>query len=192
MSSFQKSNKKSKIAIPDIRTLEGFRQIYEEHGLLVNTVCRQYIDDRDACEDLKDIIILYVWERRNSLNIRGSIEGYLYQAAKWQVSEYFKLEKRRADRLQKAAEKLGLLNVTVENEVWYQDFLEQLENAIESLPPKRKKVFTLVKLEGLSVKMASQKLSLAETTINTHLYKALSELKVKLADYGTNSRFTGS
>ncbi|MEM9832994.1 MAG: sigma-70 family RNA polymerase sigma factor [Bacteroidota bacterium] len=176
----------------DLKTPEGFRRIYEAYGSLVISVCLRYINNRAECEDLTAKLFASLWERRDSLEINGSIRGYLYQAAKLQVSEYFRLAKRREDRLQRAAEKLDLYNVVVENEVWYRDFLQHLEEAIEDLPPKRREAFRLVKLEGLSVKQVSQQMSLAETTVTTHLYKATTELKVKLSDYRSSSRSTGS
>ena len=175
----------------NLNSFRGFQSVYNEFAPFVFSICRRYIEDRTECEDITSRIFVSLWERRDSIKIKESLKGYLYKATKLQVSDYFKLKHRRTERLQKAVDKLGLCDGVVENEIWYLDFKEQLENAVDALPPKRKEVFILIKLEGLSIKKVAQKLSLAETTVITHLYKAIAQLKELLSDFNPVVKSTG-
>lgn len=177
---------------PDFRTPKGFRKVYEEYGRYVYSTCYQYIRDESECDDLTSKIFLSLWERKDSLKIKGSLKHYLYRAAKLQVFDYFKLEQRRANRLQKAVQELSLFDTVVENEVWYRDLTQQLNKSVEGLPPQRREVFRLIKVEGLSIKEAAKQMSISENTVKTHLSKALSQLKERLSDFTGTMRSTGS
>ncbi|MEM0938949.1 MAG: RNA polymerase sigma-70 factor [Bacteroidota bacterium] len=185
-----KINKKSKPI--DIRSSSGFKELYEEYGAYVYAVCRKYIRNKEDCEDITAKIFFSIWERREKIELTGSFRSYLYKAVKQQVYNHFKLERRRAERIQEAAIKLGFFPGAVENEVWYRDFLTQLKQAIEKLPTRRKEVFILVKLENLSIKEVAKRLSLGEPTVSTHLHKALAQLRLDLSDYLQNYRSTVS
>lgn len=55
--------------------------------------------------------------------------------------------------------------------------LKLLKKGIDALPPQRKKVFELCKLEGRSYEEAAAILHLSKNTVKTHLSRALDMVK---------------
>ncbi len=53
-------------------------------------------------------------------------------------------------------------------------------SAIESLPPQRKQVFKLCKIEGLSYEEVSAQLGISTSTISDHIVKATRSLRVQM------------
>lgn len=186
------SNRKTETPTDDLKTAKGFRIIYEKYGMFVYTTCFHYIKNDRVCDDLVSKIFLSLWERRESIEINGSLQNYLYKAAKLQVFDYFKLEERRKKREKEAAYGLGFFDNKVENEFWYQDFITELNKAIDNLPQQQQHVVRLTKLEGLSIKQTSQQLYISVNTVKTHLSKALVQLKKDLAQFIHPLRSTGS
>jgi RNA polymerase sigma-70 factor (ECF subfamily) len=61
--------------------------------------------------------------------------------------------------------------------------LERLEILIEELPPIRRQVFLLSRVEGKSYKAIAQELGISERTVENHVYKALKMLKERFAGH---------
>ncbi len=51
--------------------------------------------------------------------------------------------------------------------------MERLKRVLETLPPKCREAFELRKFDGLSQREIAQKMSIAESTVEKHLAKAL-------------------
>lgn len=61
--------------------------------------------------------------------------------------------------------------------------LERLEVLIEELPPIRRQVFLLSRVEGKSYKAIAHELGISERTAENHVYKALKTLKERFAGH---------
>lgn len=61
--------------------------------------------------------------------------------------------------------------------------LERLELLIKELPPIRRQVFLLSRVEGLNYKAIALKLGISERTVENHVYKALKTLKERFAGH---------
>lgn len=61
--------------------------------------------------------------------------------------------------------------------------LERLELLIEELPPIRRQVFLLSRVEGHGYKAIAHKLGISERTVENHVYKAMKTLKERFAGY---------
>ena len=58
--------------------------------------------------------------------------------------------------------------------------LEYIDHLIENLPPARREIFRLSRLEQLSNKEIAHKLSISEKTVETQLYRSFQYLRSKL------------
>lgn len=61
--------------------------------------------------------------------------------------------------------------------------LERLEQLIAALPPIRRQVFLLSRVEGKGYKAIALELGISERTVENHVYKALKTLKERFAGY---------
>lgn len=52
-----------------------------------------------------------------------------------------------------------------------------VELALNQLPPRRKQVFEMSRIEGLSHKEIAEKLQIPVRTVEDHIYKTLTELR---------------
>lgn len=55
-----------------------------------------------------------------------------------------------------------------------------LHEVVEQLPPKRKVVFNLVKVEGCSYEDAAKQLNISTHTVDTHMKKAIQFIRHRL------------
>jgi RNA polymerase sigma-70 factor (ECF subfamily) len=70
-----------------------------------------------------------------------------------------------------------------ERAVEFNELLEALEEKMEYLPEKSKKVFKLNRLEGHSIAEIANTLNLSEKAIQYHITRSLKELRLHLKDF---------
>ena len=77
-----------------------------------------------------------------------------------------------------------------EYEYVHNEFYEILRNAIESLPPKRKLVFKMIKEEGLKYHDVARILDLSVKTVETHMGLALKTVHACISNYKRDGKTT--
>lgn len=68
-----------------------------------------------------------------------------------------------------------------ENALQFHEYHDLLHHAIEKLPPKRKLIFTLCKLDGISYDEVAEQMEVSPGTINDHIVKGTRFVKEYLA-----------
>ena len=99
-------------------------------------------------------VFIALWQNREKININSSISTYIYSIARNQIYNIY----RKAFYIQSYLASLfngnEITNIT-EDQVYYHELKEIIEKAVENLPPKRKEVFKLSRIEGLTYKNKS-------------------------------------
>ncbi len=122
-------------------------------------------------DDFVQQTFLKLWEKRNKLNEDILFDKQLYTICKNLI---LNIVKRDAKASSLSEEKLS----TEENSHTGEDFdaknkkLEWLYDTIQKLPPKRKKVFLLHKIQNLTYGEIATALEISKKTIANHLYLA--------------------
>ena len=62
----------------------------------------------------------------------------------------------------------------------WKELLFKLQQAVDALPPERKRIFKLVKEEGFTCKQVAEILQLSPRTVETQLFKAVKQLRITL------------
>lgn len=158
----------------------AFEQIYRIYhkGLYYNL--RKLTGNDEIAKEILQDVFLKIWEKRAELNPDKSFGAYLFRIAQNMAMDFYRREKRSKLLL----ESLTLLITEVieqplENEISV-DEEEILREAIAMLPPQRRRIFELCKLEGKSYQEVSQLLGISVSTISDHLVKAFKTVKNQL------------
>jgi RNA polymerase sigma factor (sigma-70 family) len=115
------------------------------------------------------------------LAIRTSLEAYLYRAVHNRALD----ERRRTTRRRRLLERGGLNGEPVGEAVSApaERLPAVLEQALASLPTRRRQVFILAHLHDLTYRQIAQILDLSPQTVANHVSMALADLRRKLAPY---------
>jgi RNA polymerase sigma-70 factor (ECF subfamily) len=124
-----------------------------------------------------------VWTNRNSLQITGSIAGYLLRAVRNSCLNHLKhLDVREDYRVRQ--ETLGQDSGRSPEELMIVSELEKkIREAIDDLPLERKKVFILSRYSGLSYAEIAAELEISVKTVENQMGKALKTLREELSEY---------
>jgi RNA polymerase sigma-70 factor (ECF subfamily) len=155
----------------------SFEKIYFNYVDRVYYFALRYVNNSSDAEEIVQEVFTKIWESRSNINIDLSFSGYLLTATK---NTIFNENRKKVNHNSYCEYVLNYLQKNardVEREIIYQDLAEKVNQAIESLPPKRQEIFKLSRINGLHYKEISEKLGITEKTIETHMRLAFKDLK---------------
>jgi RNA polymerase sigma-70 factor (ECF subfamily) len=164
--------------------MKCFERLFEEHYTYLCRVANGYLRDKQGAEEVVDDVFLRVWERREAIEIRVSVQAYLTTAVKYACLNV--LARRKRDAM--------LLNST-QLEACREDFLvfddglsaliakdaeAKLAEAIASLPEACRSIFCMSRFGNLSYQEIADSKQLSINTVKTQLKIALSKMRSAL------------
>ena len=148
---------------------EKLYSLYSNH--LLGYLIRLVKSETFACELLQDTFVK-IWHSRYNIDPNQSFRSYLFRIAENLVYDFFR--KRARDIKLVAALTTNASNEYrhVEENMCSKENVRLLRHIIDDLPPKRRQVFQLIKLEERSYAEVSAILNISTYTINDHIVKA--------------------
>ncbi|SEM74636.1 RNA polymerase sigma factor [Mucilaginibacter sp. P25] len=155
----------------------AFEKFYDIHSRNLYSRILRIIKDEEIVQEILQDVFLKIWTKRDTLDPEKPIKAYLFKIAENLVYKHF----RKIAQDQRLIEQLIENNIDyvlpVEDKIIESETKILINKAIESLPPQRKIVFTLCRLEEKSYKEVSELLGISVYTINDHLVKANKSIK---------------
>lgn len=164
--------------IRDYDSREAFDELYNRHWKYLFTASFNLLRDRDESMDICQIVFLWLWEHRNTINIKTNIRGYLYSSVKYKIANFIRSGKIREsffDELKRVD-----TDTFQENELEVKELQIMIFHLVNDLPKKCKEVFQLSRNENLTHKQIADKLGISEKTVDDHILRALKKLKTPL------------
>ena len=155
---------------------QAFETLYLRYSYLVERFVYSLVKDRNATDDITQNVFLNLWSRRANLSKDIAFRSYLFTSSKNAVIDWF----RRRDKLQTEAISTGLTDLpTADTEKVLDDaeLLTLINLAISNMPEKRKRIFTLSRVDGLRNAEIARQMGISEKTVEYHISKALEELR---------------
>ncbi|MGK7397336.1 MAG: RNA polymerase sigma-70 factor [Candidatus Cyclobacteriaceae bacterium M3_2C_046] len=159
---------------------KAFEQIFETYHQRLFYSCMKFIHDEEEAREIVQEVFFKVWHYRENMDPNLSLPAYLITIAKRLI---FNKAKRKLH--EQAYQKHYISHSqqtgnTVDDYINYQELSLQINKTIELLPPKRKEIFILSRLQGLSNKEIAEKLNTSVSTVENQMNKALKFLRKNL------------
>lgn len=156
-----------------------FRNYYERLCNYANTIIR----DMDEAEELVQGTFLTLWEKRENIDIHTSVKSYLYQAVHNQSLNRIKHSRVKMAHSDYVKYQSDHLSDDSSQYVLGEELEQQINSAIESLPPQCQTIFRLSRFENLTYAEISEQLNISVKTVENHMGKALRILREHLKEY---------
>ncbi|MGB0885491.1 MAG: RNA polymerase sigma-70 factor [Chitinophagales bacterium] len=134
---------------------------------------------QDVAEDLVQECFIKLWEKRETIDAKISIEVYLNKMIRNKCLDYLKKNKVRLEELD---ENIGLAADSDDKEE-AQEIQRNIDKTLNSLPEKCRQVFVLSRFEEMSYKEISDQLDISKKTVEAHVSKALKSFRSSLKQY---------
>jgi RNA polymerase sigma-70 factor (family 1) len=158
---------------------DAFRQIYLQWHERAYYYFLKKIKSEEVAKEMVQLTFIKIWNYRESLSISHSFEVQLFTTARSVLIDELRKQAHKRE-LHKCLEKnfhhdsdCSASSIQFEND-------NHLESVLHQLPPMRRKVFELNRLQGYSYKEIAQLLTISVKTVDNHLSQAVKQLKALL------------
>ncbi|MEM6846114.1 MAG: RNA polymerase sigma-70 factor [Bacteroidota bacterium] len=175
--------RKTKQSAFDPRTPQGFEQIYQTYSEKMYKIGCSQTGDAEVTREIIQDIFTSVWERKHSLDIKGSIESYLMRALKYRIIDHFRTQTNHEHHRQQATADYSDSDNRTEEEIAYQELRSNVNALVNQLPAQCRRVYQMSREQGLSNREIASMLLISERAVAYHMAKATAFLQNKLRTY---------
>ena len=170
---------------------DAYRYLYDEYYTKLCRVANFYVRDTFVSENLVGDLIFNLWENREELVIRESLNAYLFTSIRNRCYNYLsQAHVQRESSITPLQEDSLIFSMHSETDLPIGILMEkELQNdvdiAISRLPEQTKKVFELKRYEDLSYEDISSQLDISVNTVKYHIKSATKLLREELKEFLT-------
>lgn len=169
---------------------KAFQYVFDTHYGLLCSIASEFLKDDFLAETIVGDVILYLWEKRETIEIQSSLRAYLIKAVRnkclnYQQLQYVVKETRFPEHEELLdAEGNYLISESQPLATLLEKELEiEIEKSINSLSDECRKVFELSRFEQLKYEDIAEELNISVNTVKYHIKNALSKLRADLSKY---------
>lgn len=167
---------------------KAFDELCRKYYAMLVSYARLFLKD-DWAEDVVQDVFYNVWQNRAALDDSNSLYKYLLRSVYNQSVNYVNKNRHAGNYRsyhQERIESIGYAYYDPDNnpiieKIYSQDLRAGIDAAVAALPEKCREVFTLSYLQGFSHREISERLGIAQSTVENHIYLALKALRSKLS-----------
>lgn len=161
----------------------SFRILYMKYAPKLFAFSRRYLQSQEDSEEIVQEVFLRIWEKKYNIDENQSFSSYVIQAAKNRIFNGFRKRVNEQAYLDFLIYAENTYQNFTESDVDYQEIKDKTENAIKSMPPKRREIFRLSREAGLKNKEIAERLQISIKTVENQMGRALKYLREQLIDY---------
>jgi RNA polymerase sigma factor (sigma-70 family) len=159
----------------------AFNTLFDRYWKKLYQTALARLGDEIVAQDIVQEIFIKIWQRRESLDVRTSLENYLQGSVRLSVISHFRSKKVSDLQLQNALERVKLLEDSIDSLTDYIEMEKTLEEAVSSMPEMLKKVY-LLRSENHSVKEIAGQLGLADQTVKNYIAEVSRRLRIVISE----------
>jgi RNA polymerase sigma-70 factor (family 1) len=162
----------------------AFSIIFYRYTARLSPFITQLLQSESWTEEIVQDVFLRLWQSRHQLAAIEQPSAYLYQMASNRTLDYIKRNAREVKLQYYATRLYGAGTYQSETDVDIKELEALIRQAVIRLPPQRRKVYQLVREEGLSHAEIAARLQISKHTVRNHVAEALQEIGMYLRKHG--------
>jgi len=155
----------------------AFKAFFEQHHRALYLMLVRRGVEPQVAEDIIQNAFLLIWERREKIDPEKSLRAYLFQIGYSRALNHFRDTKKfnYSDETPERTEKDDPGKINEQNQI-----REEIDLAVSRLPEKRRQVFELCFMSGLTYRETAEMLNISIKTVENHMTLALKGLRESL------------
>ncbi|WP_028296524.1 RNA polymerase sigma-70 factor [Olivibacter sitiensis] len=158
----------------------AFEEIYNRYWKRMLSVAANKVERIEDAEEIVQDIFVSLWNRREAIEIKSSLDHYLAVAVKYKVIKALDKNSNKQKYIAYLGSN-GYVDDSTREWLEFEELKNQLSLWVGQLPEKCRIVYQLSREVGFSQKEIAQHLNIAEKTVEAHIVKATKVLRAKLA-----------
>ena len=159
---------------------QAFTEIYNRYAESLAGFAASKLYNLDDARDILHDMFIKLWEGRDQLNVTSTLQSYLFAVIRHRIIDKIR---KNITREEYAAMRQSLADgyePGVEQQIAEKELKQQIQQALNELPPRVKEIYQLSREQNLTNKEIAEKLDLSEQTVKNQLSVALKYLRQSL------------
>jgi RNA polymerase sigma-70 factor (family 1) len=155
-----------------------FQQVFNEYHEKLYFYVLKKTGSAYMAEEVVQITFIKLWKNKENLSESYSISTQLFRITKTTLIDLV----RKNNTIESLAKKMEELNTNLSSDdtlgkIDAKELNNKLEKALENLPPIRRKVFRMSRIEEKSYQEIASELSISTKTVENHISMAIKQLR---------------
>lgn len=160
---------------------QAFSILYKTYVMQLMRLAVSKTNDNAIAEDLVQNTFVKLYEHKKSVDANTSIQAYLYVILKNQILNHYRSHLVRNTYEIHISKKAHDPEYSVIDHLESKELESLVDKEIDKLPIKCREVFILSRKKFLSNKEIAAQLNISENTVEQHIRKAISKLRMSLS-----------
>ncbi len=156
---------------------QGIELLYRHYYQPLCSHAVRYVSSKEIAEDIVSDIFYKFHSEKIFHDIQTSYRAYLFTSVRHRAFDYVRLEFKRSTSMQYAEYVAILPEQQPDHITQYEDLFNDVENAVNSLPLKRRKIYVMHRVEGKKYHEIATELNLSLRTVEAQMYQALRQVR---------------
>ena len=162
---------------------QAFQVLYKACYPLIQRYILLFEPSPSILDELTQDVFVRIWEKRDRLEAVESFKGYLFLVTRNVVFNFIRALKVR-QKVKELDESSGPPVNDLENELLFKQYYEMALEAMNKLPPGRRKVLKMSIDDGLSLDEIATELRISRSGVKKQLYAATAYVRQYLQEHG--------
>lgn len=162
---------------------EAFCELYIRYKKRLFMFTLKFLKDKDLTEDTVQDIFTHLWESRFFIDPNYNFSSYLFTITRNRILNTLKRYSTEEHIMNLILAKSQIEETPTDNEIIDSEYRNLFKAAISKLPPTRKKVFVLSRIEHLSHKEIAATMNISVYTVQEHISESLKCIKKYLSTH---------
>jgi RNA polymerase sigma-70 factor (ECF subfamily) len=162
--------------------IQQFETLFRSSYASLVRYAKTLIKDHDTAEEIVQDLFFRLWQNKESLNIKSSLNGYLFRSVHNSCLHFIEHQKVVAKHSVEMSYRPEETSVNSDDILNYKELQEKVARIIERLPEKCGRIFCMSRFEGLKYSEIAEKLSVSVKTVEANMGKALKEFRKALIE----------
>lgn len=163
--------------------IAAYRFLFDRHFSDLCNFLLIYLHSKELSEEIALEIFTFIWEKRESLQIRTTFKSFLFASAKNRAISLYRKEHKAVFTSIETMESTMAEDSNSQNMMENNELREIIDAAIGKLPEKSRQIYQMAWEENLSHKEIAVQLGITPKTVENHVAIALRKLRESLKPY---------
>jgi len=139
-----------------------------------------FVKSHELAEEVVSDVFLNIWLKREALHISSNLKPYLFTAVRNRSINYLQQQKVFLEPYEALLNREGPSGDMADAALEMEEGEKTIETLLDQLPPQRRMIFKLNRVEGMRYKEIAELLSISVNTVQ----KQMTEATKQIAGYG--------
>jgi RNA polymerase sigma-70 factor (family 1) len=156
---------------------KAFQKLFDKYHNPIFLSSLKVLKSPDLSKEVVQEIFVKLWNHREKLNSDLCIVAFLYKVSSNHILNILKKASREASLKREIFYHSSRLSNSTDDTILFDEYEKIAKDAITQLPPQRKLIFELCKMEGKSYQEVAEILGISKGTVKDHMIKAAKSIK---------------